>query len=50
MNDNKVELDDDLLDKIKGGDGTLPGGMPPEMLQNLSEFFYFVFTLLELEK
>jgi hypothetical protein len=35
MNDNKVELDDDLLDKIKGGDGTLPGGMPPEMLQNL---------------
>lgn len=32
---SKMEIDDDILEQATGGDGTLPGGMPPDMLQNL---------------
>mmetsp|Transcript_3806 Transcript_3806/g.5721 ORF Transcript_3806/g.5721 Transcript_3806/m.5721 type:complete len:219 (+) Transcript_3806:100-756(+) len=32
---NELEIDDEILKKATGGDGTLPGGMPPEMLQQL---------------
>ena len=28
-------LDDDVLQEAAGGDGTLPGGMPPDMLKAL---------------
>ena len=30
-----LALDDELIGKAAGGDGTLPGGMPPDMLKNL---------------
>jgi hypothetical protein len=33
--DRPVEIDDDILKKATGGDGTLPGGMPPDMLKQL---------------
>lgn len=29
------EIDDDILNKATSGDGTLPGGMPPDMLKEL---------------
>lgn len=32
---NKLDLDDETLEKAVGGDGTLPGGMPPDMLKKL---------------
>lgn len=35
LNERKLELDDDIVAKATGGDGTLPGGMPPDMLQKL---------------
>ena len=38
MNDQKIDINDDMLEKATGGDGTLPGGMPPEMLQKLGRF------------
>jgi|EP00979_Chaetoceros_neogracilis_P019272 predicted transcriptional regulator len=30
-----MDIEDDILKKVTGGDGTLPGGMPPEMLKQL---------------
>jgi len=35
INDSKVEVDDDILNTVAGGDGTLPGGMPPDMMKQL---------------
>ena len=37
MEDADVDklLDDEVLEKAAGGDGTLPGGMPPDMLKTL---------------
>ncbi len=35
FNGQKLEIDDDILKKATSGDGTLPGGMPPDMLQKL---------------
>lgn len=32
-----LEIDDTVLEGALGGDGTLPGGMPPEMLTSLLE-------------
>jgi hypothetical protein len=32
---NSLEIDEDTLEGALGGDGTLPGGMPPEMLTQL---------------
>mmetsp|Transcript_21365 Transcript_21365/g.50201 ORF Transcript_21365/g.50201 Transcript_21365/m.50201 type:complete len:202 (-) Transcript_21365:1080-1685(-) len=29
------EVSDDMIDKATAGDGTLPGGMPPEMLKSM---------------
>lgn len=46
MNENKIDIDDDLLEKVTGGDGTLPGGMPPDMLQKLSEYTIFILRSL----
>jgi len=30
-----MDIEDDILNKATGGDGTLPGGMPPDMLKQL---------------
>ena len=30
-----LEIDDEMLEDALGGDGTLPGGMPPDMLQEM---------------
>ena len=30
-----LEIDEGVLESALGGDGTLPGGMPPEMLQDM---------------
>jgi len=35
FNEQKMEIDDEILEKVMGGDGTLPGGMPPDMLKQL---------------
>ncbi len=35
QNGNNLELDNDVLEEAIGGDGTLPGGMPPDMLKQL---------------
>jgi len=32
---DSFEVSDDMIDKATAGDGTLPGGMPPEMLKTL---------------
>ncbi len=33
----KLEVSEDMVENAVGGDGTLPGGMPPEMLMQMMQ-------------
>ena len=35
LENESAEIDDEILSQAAGGDGTLPGGMPPDMLKQL---------------
>ncbi len=55
FNGEKLDINDDVMKQATGGDGTLPGGMPPDVLQNLSKliilstvFFLAYFTLISI--
>ena len=37
-----MEINDDIMERVTGGDGTLPGGMPPDVLQNLSKLIILI--------